>query len=386
MIFRGERFLWCVEMPTNRDYYEILGVPRSADPESIRNAYRTLAKRFHPDINKKGGSEERFKEINEAYSVLSDPPRRAAYDRFGHAGLNGMPFGSAAGMGDLNEIFEEFFRGFGMGGGRSRRSPRRRIDLQAEIRLTFEEAVSGVEKEVEITRSETCSVCRGSKAEPGTTPVRCNACGGTGEERRVRQTFLGSMVNVSPCSKCGGSGEVISSPCTRCRGAGLERKTRTLRVPVPAGVDDGMQIRLSGEGEPGQFGGPPGHLFILVRVEEHEYFRRRNSDLWMELGINFHQAAVGADLRIPTANGETNLHVPAGTQPGQVFRLRGKGMPRVQQSGRGDLFVVVNVTVPAAVSREQKKLLDQMGMPSDAPAQPRKHTLIDSLKAFRDEG
>jgi molecular chaperone DnaJ len=373
-------------MPTNRDYYEILGVPRSADPDAVRNAYRNLAKRYHPDVNKEDGSEERFKEINEAYGVLSDDQRRAAYDRFGHAGLNGMPFGNAAGFGDLGDLFEEFFRGFGMGTGRSHRSPRRGADLQAEVRLTFAESVAGAEKELEITRSEVCSACRGSKAEPGTTPVRCNVCGGTGEERRVRQTFLGSMVNVSPCSKCGGSGEVISSPCKTCRGAGLERKTRTLRVPVPAGVDDGTQIRLSGEGEPGRFGGPPGNLFILVRVQAHEYFRRQNSDLWMELGINFHQAATGTDLRVTTANGEATLHIPSGTQPGQVFRLRGKGMPHLQHGGHGDFYVVVNVLVPATLSSEQRKLLSQLGLPKDAPAQPQKRTLIDSLKDFRHEG
>jgi molecular chaperone DnaJ len=369
-------------MPTTRDYYEILGVPRGADSETVRNAYRSLAKRYHPDVNKDPGTEERFKEINEAYDVLSDEQRRAAYDRFGHAGLNGMPFGNAAGYGDLGDLFEEFFRGFGMGTGRGRRSPRRGADLRAEVRLTFEEAVAGVEKEVEITRSEICSACRGSKSEPGTSPVRCSACGGTGEERRVRQTFLGSMVNVSTCSKCGGSGEVISTPCKACRGAGLERKTRTLRVPVPPGVDDGTQIRLAAEGEPGLFGGPNGNLFILIRVRPHEYFRRRNSDLWMELGINFHQAAAGTEVRVSTAGGETALKIPAGTQPGQVFRLRGKGMPRLQQSGRGDFFVVVNVLVPDSLSSAQKKLLSQMGMSTDAPARPAKRTLIDILRDF----
>jgi molecular chaperone DnaJ len=373
-------------MPTNRDYYEILGVPRTADPDGIRNAYRKLAKQLHPDINKDPAAEEHFKEINEAYSVLSDEQRRAAYDRFGHAGLNGMPFSGAAGMGDLGEIFEEFFRGFGMGGGRGHRSPRRGADLQAEIRLTFEETVSGVDKELEVTRSEICSVCRGSRAELGTTPVRCTVCGGSGEERRVRQTFLGSMVNVTTCSKCGGTGEVIATPCKHCRGAGLERKTRTLHVPIPAGVDNGTQIRLPGEGEPGPFGGPPGNLFILIRVKEHEFFRRRNSDLWMELGVNYQQAAIGADLRVQTAAGETTLHIPAGTQPGQVFRLRGKGMPRLQQSGRGDFFVVINLAVPAGLSGEQKKLLAQLGMSPDAPAQPNKRTLIDTLKVFQDEG
>jgi molecular chaperone DnaJ len=372
-------------MPTKRDFYEILGVPRTADPDAIRNAYRKLAKQLHPDINKDPAAEERFKEVNEAYSVLSDEQRRAAYDRFGHAGLNGTPYQGAAGVGDLGEIFEEFFRGFGMGGGRAYRSPRRGADLQAEIRLTFEETVAGVEKELEVTRSETCSVCRGSRAEPGTTPIRCGVCGGTGEERRVRQTFLGSMVNVTTCSKCGGSGEMVSTPCKHCRGAGQERKTRTLHVPIPAGVDDGTQIRLAGEGEPGTFGGPPGNLFILIRAKEHEFFRRRGSNLWIELGVNFHQMAVGADLRVPTAAGEANLHIPAGTQPGQVFRLRGKGMPRLQQSGHGDFFVIINVVVPAALSGEQKKLLGQLGMAPDAPAQPRKQTLIDSLKDFHDE-
>jgi molecular chaperone DnaJ len=372
-------------MPTSRDYYEILGLPRGADSDAIRNAFRNLAKRFHPDVNKDSGSEERFKEINEAYGVLSDEQRRAAYDRFGHAGLNGMPFGTGQGFGDLGDLFEEFFRGFGMGGGRAYRSPRRGADLQAEVHLTFAESIIGIEKELEVTRSEVCSACRGSKAEPGTTPIRCSACGGSGEERRVRQTFLGSMVNVSTCTKCGGSGEVISTPCKTCRGVGLERKTKTIRVPVPAGVDNGNQIRLSGEGEPGQFGGPPGNLFILVRVEEHEFFRRLNSDLWMELGINFYQAATGTDLRVPTANGEVTLHIPAGTQPGQVFRLRGKGIPHLQQSGRGDFFVLINIIVPAGLTSEQKKLFSQLGFPHDDPPKPRKRTLIDSLKDFRHE-
>jgi molecular chaperone DnaJ len=371
-------------MPTTRDYYEILGIPRDADTEAVRNAYRNLAKRYHPDINRDPGAEERFKEINEAYNVLSDSQRRTAYDRFGHAGLNGMPFGGSAGFGDLGDLFEEFFRGFGMGTGRGRRSPRRGANLRAEVRLTFAESVTGVEKEVKITRSEVCSACRGSKSEPGTSPVRCNACDGTGEERRVRQTFLGSMVNVSTCSKCGGSGEVISTPCKTCRGAGTVRKTRTLSVPVPAGVDEGTQIRLSGEGEPGQFGGPPGNLFLLIRVEPHEYYRRQNSDLWMELGINFHQAAAGADVRVQTPGGEANLHIPAGTQPGRIFRLRGKGMPHLQRGGSGDFFVVINILIPATLSSDQKRLLSQLGFSKDDPPQPQKRTLVDSLKDIRD--
>jgi molecular chaperone DnaJ len=365
-------------MPTTRDYYEILGIPRDADSEAIRGAYRNLAKRFHPDANKEPGAEERFKEINEAYGVLSNNERRAAYDRFGHAGLNGMPFGSGTGFEDL-DIFADFLRGFGIGGGRSRRSPHRGTDLQTVVPLTFEESITGVEKEVEFTRMEVCSVCRGSRAEPGTTPIRCPVCQGTGEDPRARQTIFGSML-FGICPKCGGSGELVSSPCKTCRGQGVERKTRTLKVPIPPGVDSGTQIRLSGEGEPGAFGGPAGNLFILVQVKPHEYFLRRNSDLWMQLGVNFIQAAMGAEVRVETASGEATLHIPAGTQPGQVFRLRGKGIPHLQQSGRGDLFVVVNILIPATLTSEQKKLLSQLGMAYDSPVKPQKHTLLDSLK------
>jgi molecular chaperone DnaJ len=374
-------------MPTTRDYYEILGVPRGADPDAIRNAYRALAKRYHPDVNKETGAEERFKEINEAYGVLSDDQRRSAYDRFGHAGISGTPFGGgAAGFEDLGDLFDEFFRGFGMGGGRSRRSPRKGADLQTVVPLAFEESISGVEKEVEISRMEVCSVCHGSRAEPGTAAERCPVCQGTGEERRMRQTFLGSMVNVTVCSKCGGLGEIVSSPCKNCRGKGVERKTRKLKVPIPPGVDDGTQIRLSGEGEPGTFGGPAGNLFILVHVKPHEFFLRRNSDLWLQLGVNFAQAAMGADVAVETASGETTLHIPAGTQPGQVFRLRGKGVPHLQQGGRGDLFVVVNISIPATLSNEQKKLLAQLGIAHDAPPKPQKHTLLDSLKDLLRDG
>jgi molecular chaperone DnaJ len=369
-------------MPTNRDYYEILGVPRNADPDAIRGAYRKMAKRLHPDINKDPSAEEQFKEINEAYGVLSDAERRSVYDRFGHAGLRGTDFGSAAGFGDISDIFEEFFRGFGMGTGRARRSPRRGPDLQAAVDLSFEESVTGVEKEVEITRQEVCSVCQGSRAEPGTTPVRCSVCNGTGEERRVRQTFLGSMVNVTTCSKCGGTGEVIRTPCNNCQGQGIEQKTRKLKVPVPAGVDSGIQIRLSGEGGPGLFGGPPGNLFILIRVRPHEFFRRRNSDLWVELDINFLQAALGADLRVPAADSEVALRIPPGTQPGQVFRIRGKGIPRLQHSGRGDLFVVANVHIPSSFTADQKKLLQQLGISPDEDPKPKSRTLLDSLKEF----
>ena len=367
-------------MPPSRDFYEVLGVPRNADSEAIRSAYRNLAKRFHPDVNKDSGSEERFKEINEAYSVLSDAQRRAAYDRFGLAGLNGMPTGFPMGADGLGDLFEEFFRGFGFSTGRSRRSPRRGADLQTEASITFVEAAFGVEKEVEITRQEVCSSCKGTRAEPGTSPERCPVCHGSGEERKARQSFLGSMVTVNTCSKCAGSGEVIPTPCKTCRGQGLERKNRKIKVPIPAGVENGTQIRLASEGGPGVFGGPAGNLYINLRVGGHEFFHRRNNLLWLELGINYLQAALGAEINVPTLDGDATLYIPAGTQPGQVFRLRGKGIPRLQQSGRGDLLVIINIQVPSSWTAEQKKKLADLGISPDAAPKPLSRTILDSLQ------
>jgi molecular chaperone DnaJ len=365
---------------TPHDYYDLLGVPRTASADDIRNAYRQLAKKYHPDLNKHTDAEDKFKEINEAYSVLSDTERRSVYDRFGHAGLHGMAGGAGAGVDDLGDIFAEFFRGFGMGSGRQRRSPRRGADLQAQVTLTFEEAVFGVEKEIEITRQEICSTCKGSRAEPGTTPVRCAACKGTGEERQVHQTFLGSMVNVTTCSQCGGSGEVIHTPCKTCRGAGLERKTRTLQVPIPPGVDSGTQIRLAGEGGPGLFGGPQGNLYVVIRVEPHALFLRKNNDVWVELGVDYLQASLGAEIQFRVLDNDISLRIPAGTQPGQVFRVRGKGIPRLQQSGRGDLIVILNVQVPASLSNDQKKLLKQFAESAGISPRLQKSTMVETLQ------
>jgi molecular chaperone DnaJ len=368
---------------TNHDYYELLGVARDASADDIRNAYRRLAKQYHPDLNKHVDAEDKFKEINEAYSVLSDTERRSIYDRFGHAGLSGMAGVSAPGYDDLGEIFSEFFRGFGMGGsGRQRRAPRRGADLQAQVELTFEESAFGVEREIEIHRQEVCSSCKGSRAEPGTQPVRCAACKGTGEERQVHQTFLGSMVNVTTCSQCGGTGEVIHSPCKTCRGSGLEHKTRTLQVPIPAGVDSGTQIRLAGEGGPGLFGGPQGNLYVAIRVKAHELLRRRGNDIWVELGVDFTQAALGADLQFRVLDSDINLRIPAGTQPGQLFRVRGKGVQRLQQSGRGDLMVVVTVQVPTTLTGDQKKIFHQMADATGNTHKLQKTTMFDNLQDF----
>src|SRR5512138_3042368 len=253
---------------SDHDYYDILGVGRNASDDEIKSAFRKLARQYHPDVNKSPDAEERFKEINEAFAILSDEEKRSVYDRFGHAGVNGMGGAPDFSNIDLSDIFEEFF-GFGGMGGRSRRSrnaPRRGADLGQKVTLNFEEAVFGVEREVEYTRDEVCSTCRGTGAEPGTTPTRCSNCGGKGEVRQVRQTFLGSMVQVATCPVCNGSGEVISTPCHTCRGRGQERKSVKKTINIPAGVDTGTQIRLAGEGQPGEFGGPNGNFFLEVAV------------------------------------------------------------------------------------------------------------------------
>ncbi len=371
-------------MPTTRDYYEILGVPRNADPEAIRGAYRALAKRYHPDVNKEAGAEERFKEVNEAYGVLSDEQRRAAYDQYGHDGLNRTAFGTGTGLEDLGDLFDEFFRGFGMGGGHSRRSPRKGADLQTVVSLTFEESISGVEKEVEVSRMEVCSVCRGSRAEPGTTPVRCPVCQGTGEERRMRQTFLGSMVNVTVCSKCGGLGEIVSSPCKNCRGKGVERKTRKLKVPIPPGVDERHANPPLGRrraGDVRRTGGEPIHP--CAGRSRTNSSCAGTATYGCSSDVNFSQAAMGADVSVETASGETTLHIPAGTQPGQVFRLRGKGVPHLQQGGRGDLFVVVNIVVPGHADRgAEEDFSRSSGSAPDSPPKPQKHTLLGCPEGY----
>jgi molecular chaperone DnaJ len=316
-------------MSTKRDYYEVLEVGRNASPDELRRAYRRLAKQHHPDINKDDGSEERFKEINEAYAVLSDAERRASYDRFGHAGVQGLPTDFGFGFAD---IFEEFF-GFAAGGRRSRRAPRRGADLRYDLTLEFAEAAGGVEKTIEFSRQEVCPSCQGRGAEPGTSPTRCATCNGAGEVRQVRQTFLGSMVNVATCPTCGGAGETIATPCRTCGGRGVMRNTVQRVVPIPAGVDMGTQVRLAGEGEPGGNGGPHGNLYIVVHVRPHRFFRRRGDDVLLDVGVNISQVTLGARISVPTIEGDEAIQIPAGTQPGKVIRLRGKGIPHLQRGG-----------------------------------------------------
>ena len=350
-----------------RDYYEVLGVPRNADKDALKKAFRKLAQQYHPDVNKTPEAESRFKEINEAYQVLSDDQKRAAYDRYGHAGVQGAAAGynDMGGFGDLGSIFEELFGGFGRTAGAgtaNRRQPRRGADLRADIRISFEEAAFGAERELEIPRMEACDRCKGSGAEPPTQPVTCHSCNGTGEVKRRQQSPLfGTVITATPCSTCNGTGEVIPSPCTKCAGRKYIRATRKLNVKIPPGVDEGTRIRLVGEGEAGAMGGPPGNLYVIVSVDPHPVFVRNQSDLLLEFPLNVAQAALGATVKIPTLEGgQEELEIPAGTQNGAQFRKRGLGVPHLQRNGRGDLLISVRVVVPAKLNAEQKELFRQL--------------------------
>ena len=363
-------------MEEKRDYYDSLGVGKSASPNELKSAYRQLAKEYHPDVNSEPGAEDRFKEINEAYAVLSDDERRAAYDRFGHAGLKGMPTDFDFGFSD---IFEEFF-GFGLGGRQRRNAPRRGADLRYDMNLEFEEAVFGIEQQIEFSRRDTCSRCKGSGAEPGTTPVRCPTCDGSGEVRQVRQSFLGSMVNVTACPNCGGRGEVVSTPCQNCGGGGIEQLHVERTISIPPGVNDGTQIRVGGEGEPGPNRGPRGDLYVVVRVGNHRYFRRRKDDILLDLSINLSQAALGSEIEVPTLEGDEKLRIPAGTQPGRIFRMRGKGVPHLQRNGRGDQLVVISIDIPKSLTSEQRELFEQLSETLGSEVIPQDRSFFDDLK------
>lgn len=347
-------------MSSKRDYYDVLGVPRGATKDEIKKAYRRLAREYHPDLNKAADAEARFKEVNEAYEVLSDDQRRAAYDRYGHAGLQGGQGGFGGfGFSDPFDIFESFFSGFTRGAS-ARRGPRRGADLRYDLTITFEEAVFGTEKEIDVPRLETCPRCKGSGAEPGTQPVRCPECGGAGEVRRVQQSILGSFVSVTTCPRCEGTGEVVTTPCSECHGRKQVRVTRRMEVKIPPGVNDGTQIRLAGEGEAGEFKGPPGNLYVVLNVKPHPVFRRREDDILVDLYVNVAQAALGDTVTVPTVDGETELQIPAGTQSGKVFRISGKGVPHLRRNGRGDELVTVHVTTPKRLNAEQRKLFEQL--------------------------
>lgn len=371
-------------MSSKRDYYEVLGVDRNASAEDIKKAYRRLARQYHPDVSDDPQAEVRFKEVNEAYQVLSDVQKRAAYDRYGHAATQGGWAGAEGfgGFRDPFEIFEEFFgAGFGMGFGsraRSRRGPQRGADLRYDLELEFTEAVFGVEKEIEITRHQVCPTCKGSGAEPGTTPIRCPECNGAGEVRHQ----MGFFLNITTCPRCQGEGEVVSTPCSQCKGRKRVLETRHLSVKIPAGVDDGTQIRLAREGEPGLNDGPPGNLYVVLHVKPHRYFRRSDHDIHLELAINIAQAALGDEVEIPTVDGGTyRMIIPAGIQTGDTIRLRNLGVPRLRRDGRGDMIVTIQVMTPTNLSPEQRALLTELGKTLDKEVVPqRERSFLDRVR------
>jgi molecular chaperone DnaJ len=356
-------------MATERSYYEVLGVERNASDADIKRAFRKLAQQWHPDVNTEAAASERFKEINEAYQVLSDPRRRQIYDMVGTAGLGdmggaGSPFGEGfAGFGDL---FDAFFAGMGGAATGPRRNRRQSgSDLRYDLRVPFDEAVRGVEKEIEFDLLDQCGTCSGTGAAPGSAPVQCATCGGRGEVRSVRQTMLGQMVNVTACPRCNGEGRVIDSPCAACRGEGRIKGHKKIRVTIPAGIDEGHQIRLSGEGEAGPRGGPAGSLYVAVHVTPHALLRRDGTEIYYDLQLSIAQAALGTRVRIPTIEGEEDLEVRGGTQPGTEIRLRGRGVPHLRRSGaRGDLHVTVRVSVPTKLSKRQRELLEALAAES----------------------
>ncbi|MDH7577248.1 MAG: molecular chaperone DnaJ [Bacillota bacterium] len=346
-----------------RDYYEVLGVSRDAPEAEIKKAYRRLARQYHPDMNpdRKEEAAEKFKEIHEAYEVLSDPEKRARYDQFGHAGTEFTGFGPGAdfGFGGFGDLFDVLFNNFGAPFTQQRRGPRRGADLQMEVDLSFEEAAFGAEREVKIHRWEDCDACGGTGAAAGTKPVTCPTCGGTGQVRVTQTIAFGHFQTVRTCDRCHGEGRVIEKPCGTCQGQGKVRRLRKVKITVPAGVDTGSVLRLAGEGDLGARGGPPGDLFVSMRVRPHKIFHREGDNVVCEIPISFVQAALGDEIEIPTLEGKTNLKIPEGTQPGAVFHLRGKGIPHLKGYGRGDQVVKINVMIPTRLTDRQKELLRQ---------------------------
>jgi len=347
----------------SKDYYEVLGLQKGASDDEIKRAFRKLAIKYHPDKNPGDKeAENKFKEINEAYQVLSDPEKKARYDQFGTA--DGAGFGGSGGgfggfdfsdMGGFGDIFDSFFGG---GGGSQRRNgPKRGADLEYSINLTFEEAVFGAKKEISITRSETCETCHGDGAEPGTSSKTCPHCNGSGQVRVQRQTPLGSFVSTTTCDHCHGTGKVIDTPCHTCKGKGKVRKNRKITVNIPAGVDTGNVMPLRGQGEHGEKGGSPGDLYIKIRVMPSKEFKRKGNDIYVDAHISMASAALGVEIKVPTVDGDVSYTVPAGTQSGTLFRLRGKGVPRVNSSGRGDQYVKVIVDIPKTLNEKQKEAL-----------------------------
>ncbi|MBQ6594244.1 MAG: molecular chaperone DnaJ [Clostridia bacterium] len=368
-----------------RDYYEVLGVDRGADDATIKSAYRRLAKKNHPDVNPGDKeAEERFKEINEAYQVLSDPQKRAQYDQFGHDGPQAAGFGGFdgfsgfGGFGGVDDIFSTIFGG--MGGGARRNGPVRGADLQYELTLNFEEAALGCEKEINVVRDEDCETCRGTGAAPGSKVDTCPTCRGTGQEQVITNSILGRVQTVRTCSRCRGTGRIINEPCPKCRGRGKQRVSKRRTVRIPAGAYDGLILNLRGQGEQGERGGPPGDLQIILRVRAHRLFTREGDNLMIDVPLTVVQAALGADVDIPTLGKPYRYHFPEGTQPEQVFVIRGEGVPRLRGSGKGDLYVKAVVEIPKKLNEKQKSLLREFEGTTTDRQYEKKKGFFDRLK------
>lgn len=370
---------------SKRDYYEVLGVSKGASKDEIKKAYRKLSKQYHPDINKEPDAADKFKEITESYEVLSDEQKKAHYDQFGHTDPNqgfggGQDFG---GFGGFEDIFSTFFGG----GGRRRdpNAPRQGADLQYTMTLSFEEAVFGKETEIEIPREEDCGTCKGTGAKPGTKVNTCSHCHGTGQISVEQNTPLGRIVNRRPCHHCQGTGKIIPEKCSTCGGTGKVRKRKKIQVKVPAGIDDGQQLRVSGQGEPGVNGGPSGDLYVVFHVRSHEFFERDGDDVYCEMPITVTQAALGDEIEVPTLHGKVKLKIPAGTQTGTRFRLKGKGIPNVRGYGQGDQHVVILLVTPRKLTDKQKQLLREFAVISgqNAPDEQEESFFAKVKRAFK---
>ena len=358
-------------MAEKRDYYEVLGLQKGASDDEIKKAFRKMAMKYHPDKNPGDKeAEEKFKEVNEAYSVLSDPDKKSKYDRFGHAGVDpnaGFGGGGFGGFGGFEDIFDMFggafgggFGGFGGGGQRRANQPRKGRDLQKAITITFEEAAFGAKKTIEISKYVACSTCNGEGTKPGTSKKTCPKCNGSGQVATMQRTPFGQFQSVTTCDQCGGSGQIIEEPCSDCRGEGKVRKNVTISVDIPAGVDNESVIPIRGQGEPGVNGGPAGDLYIVLNVKPHKMFKRSGADLYLEIPISFDQAALGAEIVVPTLDGKVSYKIPSGTQPGTTFRLRDKGIKHLKREAKGDLYVKVNLEVPTKLNGKQKKAIQAM--------------------------
>lgn len=377
---------------SKKDYYDVLGVSKTATADEIKKAYRKLARQYHPDVNKDNPeAAEKFKEASEAYSVLSDEQKRAQYDQFGHAAFENGGAGGAGGFGGfegfggfggggMEDIFDMFFGGQGRGSRGSNAGPQRGADLRFDLEITFEEAAFGLEREISLYRDEQCPHCHGNCAEPGSKVETCHECHGSGEIRFTQNTMFGQMTNVRPCPKCHGEGKIISEPCKECRGQGTVKKNKKLKVKIPAGVDNGSRLRVAGEGEAGVKGGPSGDLYVYLYVKPHKFFERDGTTVYCEVPINIVQATLGDEIKVPTLDGQVVMKVPEGTQPGKVLRLKGKGIPSLRNSTRGDQLVRIKVVVPQKLNEKQKDALRKFAEISKDNINPEEKGFLNKIK------